>query len=299
MGKFTVAVGLLGVQNLFDQRADAIIEVARMADNAGIDQVIVTDHVIMGENTDKYPYGDFPLPPEYPWFEPLTLLAAIAGATSSIRLATGILISPLRSAALLAKTTATLDALSNGRLDLGVGTGWQREEYEASAIPFNGRLGRLEDQLHALQVLWRDAPATFNSATVNFERMYSTPFPSQPGGVPLWLGMAPTPRVAQLMAECAVGWVPMPVPPEQLKTAAEPLREAFEAAGRDPDSLRIRAQPEIVRDAQGRGDLDRTLDTLDTTLDAGVTDLQFMITTFVQEPDQLPDFFRKIAQRRG
>ena len=299
MQKYNVAVGLLGIQSLYDNPSQSFLETAKLADQAGVDQLILTDHVIMGENTDKYPYGDFPLHPSYPWFEPMTVLAAIAGATQSIRLATGILISPLRSAALLAKITATLDVISNGRLDLGVGIGWQREEYDACDIPFANRISRLEDQLRALAVLWKDAPASFQSETVNFENLYSTPFPAQSGGIPIWLGMAAKPRAAALMAECGVGWIPMPMPAAQLKQAAQPLREAFEAAGRDPDTLKIRAQPEIVRNSKGEGDIDRTLDNLQSSLDAGVTDLQFMVSTFVQHRDQLPEFFQKITERRG
>src|SRR5215470_1572055 len=107
----------------------------------------------MGARTDRYPFGRFPMPPEYPWFEPLTMLAAIGGAT--------------------------LDVVSGGRLDVGVGTGWQREEYEASAIPFERRAERMDDQLRACRVLWRDAPASFVSETVRFEQIWSRPAPLQ------------------------------------------------------------------------------------------------------------------------
>src|SRR4051812_14877861 len=102
---------------------------AREADKAGIDRIVVVDHVVMGPHTEAYSWGKFPTPPDSPWLEPLTCLAVIAGATSRVRLGTGILIAPLRSGAVLAKTAATLDVLSGGRLDLGVGTGWQKEEY--------------------------------------------------------------------------------------------------------------------------------------------------------------------------
>ena len=298
MKDIKISIGLLGVENMFDGRADGIIEVARIADAAGIDQVIVTDHVIMSENTEPYPYGKFPLPVEYPWFEPMTLLSAIAGATSSIRLTTGVLISPLRSAVLLAKIAATLDNVSNGRLDLGVGLGWQREEYDACGVPFSARMTRLENQLQALKILWNEAPASFESDTVNFSHLYSKPFPIQPSGVPIWIGMAPKPRTAKLLAETAVGWIPMASNPEEIKRDAEPLREAFTLAGRDPDSLRIRASLPTVMDEQGNPDLDRTLEGMQASIDADVTDIQFMVTVFVRDADKLPKFFERVVEHR-
>ena len=298
MKNFNISVGLLGVENMFAGRADSIIEVARLADQAGIDQVIVTDHVIMSENTEPYPYGKFPLPPEYPWFEPLTLLSAIAGATQSIRLATGILISPLRNAALLAKTTATLDVISNGRLDLGVGIGWQKEEYEACGIPFEGRMTRLEEQLAAMKILWKEAPASFESETVNFKQLYSKPFPVQSEGIPIWLGMAPKPRMASLLVDNAVGWIPMSTDPEKIERDAEPLREALTSVGREPDSLRIRAQMPLVKKDDGKIHLQHTLERIQESVEAGVTDIQFMITTFVKRAEELPEFFKHIVEYR-
>lgn len=299
MSDFTATVGLLGVQDLFEGKADGLIEAAIMADQAGIDQIALTDHVIMGVNTDKYPYGEFPIALDAPWYEPMTLLSVIAGATKNIRLSTGILISPLRSAALLAKTAATLDGVSGGRLELGVGTGWQREEYDACGVSFDNRIGRLEDQIQAMRILWRDAPASFFSETVNFENIYCMPFPVQAGGIPLWLGMAPGPRAIKLLVDNCVGWLPMPMPLEELKVKIDVLRAAFLKAGRDPGSLRVRAQPQVVLDKNGLGDLDRTLDRLESSLEAGITDVQFLTGSFVRDREKLPEYFSKIVERRS
>src|SRR5262245_66674950 len=94
------------------------VDLGRAADDAGVDRLVVVDHVVMGPHTENYAWGKFPVPPEAPWFEPLIMLGAIAVVTERVRLATGILIAPLRSAALLAKQAATLDVISRGRLDL-------------------------------------------------------------------------------------------------------------------------------------------------------------------------------------
>ena len=110
MAKFQIALGMFGLHNMFDGDARGYIKAAELADAAGIDLVCFTDHVVMGENTDRYPYGPFPLPPIAPWFEPLTMLTAIAVRTRQVRLATGVLISPLRPAVLLAKTDKVIFA---------------------------------------------------------------------------------------------------------------------------------------------------------------------------------------------
>src|SRR5207237_1783610 len=109
------------------------------------------------------------------WLEPLTLLTAVAAITSTIRLATGILIAPLRPAVLLAKTAATLDVLSGGRLELGVGTGWQQEEFEALGVSYEDRWQRTDDAIAACRVLWRDLPSTFESSTLSFHGFFCAP----------------------------------------------------------------------------------------------------------------------------
>ena len=103
----------------------------------------------MGERLDQYRWGPFMFEKGVPWIEPLTLLSAIAGATNDIRLVTGVLIAPLRPPALLAKIVATLDQLSRGRLDLGVGTGWQPAEYDAMGLDFAKRAQMLDDTIAA------------------------------------------------------------------------------------------------------------------------------------------------------
>src|SRR5262245_900183 len=126
MSRPTLSIGLPNFGAFFAPGEwHRFVDLARAAEDAGVDRIVVVDHVVMGTHTDAYSWGTFPTPPESPWFEPMTMLAAIASATRRIRLATGILIAPLRPAALLAKQAATLDVISGGRLDLGVGTGWQ------------------------------------------------------------------------------------------------------------------------------------------------------------------------------
>ena len=137
---------------------EPLFRAARVADRAGVDRLVVSDHVVFGERLEEYGRpeiggqagGKQPTGPDGHWLEPLTTLSVLAGMTSRIRLGTNILVAALRRPAVLAKSTATLDVLSGGRLDLGVGVGWQREEYEAAGLDFDRR-GRLLD--HTLEVL--------------------------------------------------------------------------------------------------------------------------------------------------
>src|SRR5688572_20701958 len=169
MGKLKISLGIYGMQDFFGGNIKQLVESICIADQVGIDQVSMTDHVVMGERTDRYPYGNFPSPLTYPWYEPIATLSAIAARTDRIRLSTGVLISPLRPAVLLAKQLATLDVISEGRVEIGIGTGWQEEEYIASGIPFAGRGERMADQVRVCRKLWSEAPASVNESTVQFD----------------------------------------------------------------------------------------------------------------------------------
>ena len=142
-----------------------LVDRAQAAEEAGIDRVVVSDHVVFGEDLDAYgepevgapPAAASPPVPTGSWLEPLTSLAVIAGATTAVRLGTNILLAALRRPVVLAKTAATLDVLSGGRLDLGVGVGWQREEYEAAGLDFDRRGRLLDHTLEVCQTLWTRA----------------------------------------------------------------------------------------------------------------------------------------------
>ena len=140
-----------------------LLALARACDAAGIDRVNVSDHVVFGEALEEYAKpevggregGKQPTGPDGHWLEPLTTLAVIAGQTSRVRLGTQILLAALRRPVILAKSAATLDVLSGGRLDLGVGVGWQKAEYEAAGLAFERRGKLLDHTLEVVQTLWR------------------------------------------------------------------------------------------------------------------------------------------------
>src|SRR5690349_4613870 len=168
---------------------------ARMYDRVGIDKLVVSDHVVFGEHLDAYGNpasggtagGRQPTGPDGHWLEPLTTLSVIAGITERVRLGTGILLAALRRPVVLAKTAATLDVLSGGRLDLGVGVGWQREEYVAAGLDFEGRGRLLDDTLDVCTALWTQSVAAHRSPYLEFDGIHMMPKPLQPGGVPIWV----------------------------------------------------------------------------------------------------------------
>lgn len=268
-----VSVTISGFTRLFGGDLRAVVDAARAADAAGVHQLVLPDHVVMGTRTDRYPFGKFPYGPEEPWPEPLILLAAMAGATEQVRLGTGILISPLRPAVLLAKMAATLDQVSHGRLDLGVGLGWQREEFAAQGMVFKDRPVVFADQLRACVALWTHAgPVSFASHSVNFRDIWCEPRPMQPGGIPLSFGTAATPEMVELMAELGAGWLPIyTTTPDELRDGIDRLRAAYRAAGRDPESLELRETLRPVIDEQGRLDGPATRAAAEVLAERGIT----------------------------
>jgi probable F420-dependent oxidoreductase len=295
----TLTIGLANFGSAFETGEwHRFVDLGRAAEDAGVDRIVVVDHVVMGENTDKYVWGTFPVPPDAPWFEPLTVLAAISAVTTRVRLATGILIAPLRPAALLAKQAATLDHLSRGRLDLGVGTGWQREEYDAEGIDFDQRGQLLTDTLAACKVLWRDTPASFTSPTLSFSDIYCEPKPLQIDGVPLWVAGTLNKRNFQRIVDYGDAWIPiMGESIEGIADGADRLRAAFTVAGRDENSLQVQAPLRLVAGDDRRPDLARSIESVPALLEAGATDVHVTLKAFARDTADAPKAMLDIAER--
>jgi probable F420-dependent oxidoreductase len=274
------------------------VDYARAAEDAGIDRVVVVDHVVMGQHTENYQWGTFPVPPDAPWFEPLTVLAAIAAVTSRVRLATGILIAPLRPAVLLAKQAATLDQLSGGRLDLGVGTGWQREEYEAEGLDFAARGQLLTDTIAACKLLWRDTPADFESKSLSFRDIYCEPKPLQPNGVPLWIAGTLNARNLERLVSYGDAWIPiMGETVEGIADGARRIRDEWARVGRDPNLLQVQAPLRMAMGDDGRPDLAKSMESVPELLGAGATDVHVTLRAFARGIDDAPAAMTEIAQR--
>jgi probable F420-dependent oxidoreductase len=267
-----------------DERTDwqFVIDRAKVFDRAGADRLVVSDHVVMGENLDEYARPEIggqaggvqPTGPDGSWLEPMTLLSVVAGATSRIRLGTNVLLAALRRPVVLAKSSATLDVLSGGRLDLGVGVGWQREEYEAAGLSFDDRGRLLDDTLAVCRTLWTQRRAQHASEFLSFEAIHMMPKPAQPGGVPIWVSGTVNPRVARRIAQFGSGWIPWGESARELVVAIPKLQDAVAAHGGDPSRLQIVGSLPNRRKDDGSPDLAAVMDGVGTLRDAGVTDFR-------------------------
>jgi probable F420-dependent oxidoreductase len=259
-----------------------LFELARAADRAGIDRVAVSDHIAFGENLSAYADpsaggitdGKQPTGPDGHWLEPVTVLAVLSGMTERVRLATSILLAALRRPAVLAKEAATLDVLSGGRLDLGVGIGWQREEYEVAGLDFRRRGALLDHTLAVCQTLWRDEVADFTDEFVSFEHIHAMPKPVQPGGVPIWVSGRINPKTVTRVVRFGSGWIPWGDDITDPAPGIGVLREALTAAGRDPLALGVQGTLPVVADDDGRIDLDATFGRVPAMVAAGITDFR-------------------------
>lgn len=184
-----------------------LLEVARLADELGVDCIDTTDHVLIGEGALTAGMGWERQHLDMPFPEPLSVLAAMSGATKRIKLLSAVVISPLRPAGLVAKQAATLHALSQGRFIMGVSVSWHSDEYEALNVPFHRRGQVLDDQLRACRVLWSQSPASFHSETVNFEGMHCSPRPGSEERIPIWFGGFFGPRLIMRVTELGDGWL--------------------------------------------------------------------------------------------
>ena len=215
------------------------IELILAAEQAGFESAWTVEHTVIPENYQSaYPYSedgkmaggqdDVPLP------DPLIWMAYVAAVTSKIKLATGILILPQHNPVITAKQIATLDMMSGGRILIGIGVGWMREEFEALGAPFENRGARTDDYVAAMRALWSQEKATHHGEYANFENIYCRPQPID-GAVPIIVGGHSRPA-ARRAGRLGNGYFPARGAPADLISLA---RATAEEHGRDPDILEI------------------------------------------------------------
>ena len=280
-----------------------VIDQAVAADRAGIGKVVVSDHVVFGENLDAYTDptlggvagGKQPTGPDGSWLDPLTVLSVIAGRTSKIRLGTNILLAALRRPAVLAKSVATLDVLSGGRVDLGVGVGWQKEEYEACGLDFSSRGRLLDHTLEVCQLIWAEEKADYDAPELTFSSIHAMPKPLQKPGVPLWVSGTVNKHSMARLAKFGSGWIPWGQDAVNISKGIEAMRNEVSALGRDPSSIAVVGTLPIVREEDGIN-MSATMESVPSLVASGVTDFRayLPIPTGVEEAT---DYLSGVVER--
>lgn len=230
-----------------------IDRLAVAAEERGFDSIWVPEHThIPANRLTPYPGGG-ELPKEYSHtLDPFVALAIAAGVTSKLKLATGICLAIEHQALTLAKTVATLDHVSNGRVLLGLGAGWNREEMENHGTVYASRFKKLEEQMLALKALWTQEEASFDGEFEQFDKVWSWPKPTQQPHPPLLLG-GETDYTLQRIVRVADGWLPRAMKPEIVTEGMVKLRRFAEQADRDPASISVSAFAPPPKDAVVNG----------------------------------------------
>jgi len=255
------------------------------ADRAGVDRVAVSDHVVFGDDLSDYAKpakgglagGRQPTGPDGHWLEPLTTLAWLAGRTDRVRLQTGILLAALRRPVVLAKSAATLDVLSGGRLDLGVGVGWQETEYTAAGLEFTNRGRLLDHALEVCEVLWGGTRVSYESPELCFEEVYSMPGPVEARGIPVWVSGTANRRTARRLARFGTGWIPWGDDRSDLVTGMDKMCTLFDQLDLGEVPSEVQGSIPTIREPDGTVDLSATMAGVPDLVAAGVTDCRLAL----------------------
>lgn len=217
-----------------------VVETAQAAEAAGFDSLWVLDHVVMREDyRTPYPYdasGRLPIPATATLLEPLILLTYAAAVTERVELGTAVLVLPMRAPVLHAKMLASLDHLAGGRVILGAGVGWWKEEFEALSMPFEQRGKRMEEYLQVLKQLWSMDYAEFRGEFYHAAGWACHPHP--PRTIPIWLG-GNSPQQLRRVGQFADGWLANPTMLPMLEADFDRAREAAVRAGRSAAALQL------------------------------------------------------------
>ena len=224
-----------------------ILRLAREGERLGLHSAMIADHVVFPvESESPYPYTlDGKHPGIGDALETFSILGVVAGATEKLRLVTSVLVLPYRNPVLTAKMVASLDVLSGGRVTLGVGVGWLKEEFEALGSPDFERRGAVTDEWIAMfKQLWSQSPASFDGKFYKYGDIRCEPFPLQKPHPPIWVG-GHSKAALRRAARHGDGWHPVgaiaasPLPPQEMRAHLQTLKQMTEAEGRDFSKLTI------------------------------------------------------------
>ena len=223
--------------------AASAIDIAKRAEAAGFDSVWGGEHVVMPAKIEsEYPYtpdGKVPATPDTQILDPLIWLAYVAAAAPTLQLGTCILVLPQRNPVILAKELSTLDVLTEGRVELGIGVGWMKEEFDAIGVPWERRGARNDEYIEAMRALWANDMAEYHGDFVDFPLVSCTPRPIN-GDIPIIVG-GDTDVAIRRAAKYANGFFPGTGNPEHLQSLRQKLDVELAKYDREAGSVKINA----------------------------------------------------------
>lgn len=258
-----------------DASAHANVEIAKTAEELGFDSVWVSDHVVIPAKRSGIFTEHF--------YDPFILLAYIASATTRILLGTSVIILPYRNPLVTAKMAATLDVISNGRLVLGAGPGWMREEFEALGIPYDNRGGMTDEYIEIIKTLWEKDDPEFDGEFFSFSDLRFNPKPVQKPRPPVWIAGSSA-RALRRAALYGDGWQPTGISPGEAAEGIGKIKSIADEAGRDAGGLTFSVRNRVKIHRPGR----------DTNGEPGNAAVYTMRGT----PDEITDYVYQY-ERRG
>jgi probable F420-dependent oxidoreductase len=263
---------------------------ARTAEQCGFHSLWAPEHVVLIDRyASQYPYskdGKLPMPTTVDILDPFAALTFAAALTKTIRLGTGICLIPERNPVVTAKEVASLDKLSGGRFDLGVGVGWLAEEFTAVGVPWERRAERTREYLKAMKLLWTEDEPEFKGEFCSFPKVRMYPKPVQKPYPPIIFGGESTPALKRI-AEVGDGWFGVNVSVEDAQTKIGRIYQYAQAAGRDPGKLHFAVSP-------GLG-LPVEMDMIQRYRDAGVH--QVIVGAIPRDPKEITGEIERLAEK--
>jgi probable F420-dependent oxidoreductase len=260
---------------------EGAITMGQCAEANGFESVWTVEHPAIPKGYEsEYPYsrdGKMPGDETAPVPDPLVWLTWVGAHTTTLKLATGVMILPLRNPVVFAKECATLDMLTGGRFILGVGVGWLHEEFDAIGVGWEDRGAHTDDSIHALRALWNSEVANYQGTHSSFSDIYSFPKPAN-GTIPVVVGGHSKPA-ARRAGRFGDGF--FPADPRKLPELLPVMRAAAEEAGRDPNTIEI---------TSGGAP---TVEIIKMLADLGVT--RMLVPPLAMHPAKLPEAMSKFA----
>jgi probable F420-dependent oxidoreductase len=283
-GYFSVGIGLAA-------DPEVVSVTAQTAEQVGFHSLWAPEHVVLlDQYSSKYPYsadGRMPMPTtQVDILDPFTVLTFAAAQTKTIRLGTGICLVPERNPVITAKEVASLDKLSGGRFDFGIGVGWLAEEFAAVGVPWERRAARTREYIKVMKMLWTEEESEFEGEFCSFPKVRSYPKPVQNPHPPIIFGGESKPALKRV-GEVGDGWFGVNVTPESVTEHIARIKNYAQDAGRDPDKFHFSVSPGIGTPVE--------LDMVKRFRDVGVH--QIIVGGFASDPKAVKGDIEKLAEK--